>query len=154
MRLSCPNCQTEYEVPDGALTGRSRKLRCAQCMTVWQAEAISMYGQEPIPEPAAETSATPLEIPQPEVPADIAMPEAPVEPASERLTAQILDRSAPIGVNREQQDEAEPEPSPKLGLLVSALIVVVLVAVVLMAHRSIGHIWPPSLRLFNALGLR
>jgi predicted Zn finger-like uncharacterized protein len=39
MRLSCPNCATEYEVPDAALAGRSRKLRCAHCGTEWRSAA-------------------------------------------------------------------------------------------------------------------
>lgn len=40
MRLSCPNCGTEYQVPDAALVGRSRKLRCANCGREWQTEPL------------------------------------------------------------------------------------------------------------------
>jgi predicted Zn finger-like uncharacterized protein len=36
MRLSCPTCATEYEVPDSAIAGRRRKLRCGQCGHQWQ----------------------------------------------------------------------------------------------------------------------
>jgi hypothetical protein len=32
-------------------------------------------------------------------------------------------------------------------------VVLLLIAIVLAEHRAIGHAWPPSLRLFNALGL-
>lgn len=36
MRISCPNCSTEYEVPDAALAGRSRKVRCERCGSLWR----------------------------------------------------------------------------------------------------------------------
>jgi predicted Zn finger-like uncharacterized protein len=42
MRLSCPGCQTEYEVPDAALAGRVRTLRCANCSHQWE------YGPLPV----------------------------------------------------------------------------------------------------------
>jgi predicted Zn finger-like uncharacterized protein len=37
MRVSCPGCQTEYDVPDAALAGRTRTLRCAKCGHQWAA---------------------------------------------------------------------------------------------------------------------
>jgi len=52
MRLSCPTCQTEYNVPDAALTGRTRKLRCVTCGTQWEAGPISAPQPEPEPDPA------------------------------------------------------------------------------------------------------
>jgi predicted Zn finger-like uncharacterized protein len=39
MRVSCPNCSTEYDVPDAALAGRSRKLRCERCGHKWRTSA-------------------------------------------------------------------------------------------------------------------
>jgi len=39
MRVSCPNCSTEYDVPDAALAGRSRKLRCERCGHAWRTGA-------------------------------------------------------------------------------------------------------------------
>jgi predicted Zn finger-like uncharacterized protein len=41
MRLSCPACQTEYEVPDAALTGRARTLRCGHCDHQWQVAPLA-----------------------------------------------------------------------------------------------------------------
>jgi len=40
MRVICPNCSTEYEVPDAALAGRSRKLQCASCGGRWRAGPV------------------------------------------------------------------------------------------------------------------
>jgi hypothetical protein len=36
---------------------------------------------------------------------------------------------------------------------ISILIVLLIIAAVLAEHRHISHAWPPSQRLFNALGL-
>ena len=38
MRISCPGCQTEYDVPDVAFNGRPRTVRCQQCNHQWLAE--------------------------------------------------------------------------------------------------------------------
>ena len=66
MRLSCPSCQTEYDVPDAALTGRTRKLRCVTCGNQWEAGPIAAPEPEPEPEhepePVPETSPTAAEI--------------------------------------------------------------------------------------------
>ncbi len=147
MRLSCPNCQIEYEVPDTALTGRSRTLRCDNCMTRWKTPALEMYRTEPaetvgaLPEDAGDTVFTPRK------PADAVMAAAPaVEVARGPARPSILKTS--------QGTPAEVEPSAKRGLAISLLLVLLMVALVLLAHRQIGHFWPPSLRLFHALGLR
>jgi len=161
MLLSCPNCQTEYDVPDAALTGRARKLRCANCMTTWTAPALEMYRE---PEPAA-----------PDLPEAVAeTPETePVLVEDTGQTVVIAGDAAIAGIGEVVQEPAPeppermrfskpsreppatlPAPSAKRGLGKSILIVVLVIVVVLLAHRLIGHIWPPSLRLFNALGLR
>jgi len=41
MRISCPDCSTEFDVPDAALAGRSRKLRCDLCGHAWRHTAAT-----------------------------------------------------------------------------------------------------------------
>jgi predicted Zn finger-like uncharacterized protein len=78
MRISCPNCSTEYEVPDAALAGRSRKLRCERCGTEWRTS---------VPEQAAPaeewpvTAAAPAAWPPSAVPEEPEMPSWEVPPA-------------------------------------------------------------------------
>jgi len=60
MRLSCPTCQTEYDVPDAALTGRTRKVRCVNCGTLWEAGPIAVAA--PIAVPAPDPAPTAAEI--------------------------------------------------------------------------------------------
>jgi predicted Zn finger-like uncharacterized protein len=161
MRLSCPNCQTEYDVPDAALTGRSRRLRCATCMTTWKVPALAMYRDEPvvaeapaapepaIAEPAARETVTAAEILAEAVPQPVgAADETMVREAPEPVRVSLLKTS------REVAAEAAPDGSSQRGLRISILLVLLIIVVVLAAHRAIGHFWPPSLRLFNALGLR
>ncbi|MDR3531297.1 MAG: zinc-ribbon domain-containing protein [Rhodopila sp.] len=61
MRIACPSCAAEYEVPASRLTPR-RMVRCARCGEKWMAvrEAEVVPAPEPAP-PANETA-------QPKVP--------------------------------------------------------------------------------------
>ena len=109
----------------------------------------------------------------PQIPAEPATFQIPAEPAAPTPPAQAsaatLEASEPAGVperpraraerdarskiRHENRPRAVPAPSGNRGWLVSVLLVLLLIAVVLAAHRQIGNLWPPSLRLFNALGL-
>lgn len=160
MRVSCPKCQTEYEVPDAALTGRSRTLRCATCMTKWRVPALEMFrqsGTEPAaPEPAA---------PEPEPAAAGAEPAAADKDAGAALLQDACpaqDKAMakpepghpnPLQATRERLQAAGPAPSAARGLVISVLLVLLIIGAVLVEHRAIGAAWPPSLRLFNAIGL-
>lgn len=79
MRLSCPGCQTEYEVPDAALVGRVRTLRCAHCSHQWE------YG------PLAALPAA-VEIAEPAA----AWPNASLKPAYEPIDPPTRDSWPPL----------------------------------------------------------
>ncbi len=76
MRLSCPNCLTEYDVPDAALAGRTRMLRCAHCGHQWQhaADVVEMAAEPAFAAPPPpdmmppEEPAMPMPLPEPVVP--------------------------------------------------------------------------------------
>lgn len=39
MRITCPNCETRYDVPDAKIGSKGRQVRCARCGTRWHATA-------------------------------------------------------------------------------------------------------------------
>ena len=163
MRVPCPSCQIEYDVPDAALTGRARTVRCSNCMTKWKVPALEMYRKpetpdlEPVtapqiadePEPDLDPSADRDDTPEPI--ADEAMAE-PVE--AEPAPQPELGQPARPSVLTASKD-AEPSPvmhEPPL-MRISLLLLLLIIVLVLAEHRAISNLWPPSARLFNALGL-
>ncbi len=196
MRVSCPNCQTEYNVPDAALAGRTRKLRCANCDTQFQAG--------PLPAPPASEPPTPPAAPQfsdsppsPPPPLDDWPRPAtgtPYQPATTSVTDNIRPFPEPAFANpyappatprpappdpmearsiadresfaallessrqastQESDDEdtthAKRRPSP---WLISILVLLLLIGLAFAERTHIMAAWPPSTRLFGALGLR
>jgi predicted Zn finger-like uncharacterized protein len=157
MRLSCPQCHTEYEVPDAALAGRARTLRCADCGTKFKAPALPETPAEPVIETIPEPEiAAPAEATEPVI-ADAPFTEAPVEDPAEAIEAppapEVAVKPPTPAKPGMPKPAAAAQPRPNRGLGVSILIVLLAIAVILAEHRAIGHAWPPSLRLFNALGL-
>ena len=126
MKITCPSCAAEYNVPDGLAAGRI--VRCAKCATEWAPVAPPAVVFEP-PPPAEP-------VPPPEVP--------PPPPTIDRLERPVV-----------------PPPAPatrRLPLLLawagSLLIVVMAVAAAIVFRAPISHAWPPSQRVYGALGLR
>ncbi|MBV8613692.1 MAG: zinc-ribbon domain-containing protein [Acetobacteraceae bacterium] len=124
MRLVCPDCAAAYEVPPSKLGGR-RRLRCARCGREWVAPG----------EPAGATEA----------------PGASFEDAPEAAEP----RAAPPGTRA----AVAPRPAPRGGLALrlcwaASLLVLAIAAWESVAWRSaVMRAWPPSQRLYVALGL-
>jgi predicted Zn finger-like uncharacterized protein len=92
MRLTCPHCSTEYEIPDAALAAGSRRLRCDRCGHQWRQEG-----------PVAAPESAPVE---PEI---LVTPEMskPGRVTSENLP-KFLTKRDPRGDQAEGRDEREP----------------------------------------------
>ncbi len=136
MRVSCPNCDAAYEIPEQVLAAGGRRLRCARCAHEW-APAVPPPPQATAdPDPPAVSAPPPLPaVPRP--PADI--PGAPLV-ASPKLT----------------QDRERPDRRQAKAAVGWILTVVVLAGLSFAAYRfrqTVQEVWPPSTLVYSALGL-
>ncbi|MEM7241300.1 MAG: zinc-ribbon domain-containing protein [Pseudomonadota bacterium] len=114
MRITCPNCSSQYEVAEDAIPPAGRDVQCAKCSHIWfqASPAAPMMLDDVAPAEAAapagatfrsarvDRSAEPAQsapAPAPEVPQDAPVASAAAEPAAApQATAEI----------------AQPEPAP------------------------------------------
>jgi predicted Zn finger-like uncharacterized protein len=148
MRLTCPKCHTEYEVPDAALAGRVRTLRCGNCGAEFKAPALPAAVEIPTEAPPE----LPLEPAESLAPVPETAAAEPIEPPA-KLAAVLYPPIPPKPVQAAPMRAAPMRAAPDRALGISLLVLVLIIALVLAEHRAIGQAWPPSLRLFNALGL-
>ncbi|MGC8476213.1 MAG: zinc-ribbon domain-containing protein [Acetobacteraceae bacterium] len=128
MRLDCPNCAASYDVPDTLLGGR-RAVRCARCGHQW-----------------AYAAPAPLSVPF-SVPA-----AAEAEPAPPEMTPVAAARPVPLAPR--PPAAARPGLALRLAWAGSAVLLAAGLIAALALHRPIARAWPPSQRLYAALGLK
>ncbi|SFK83778.1 zinc-ribbon domain-containing protein [Shimia haliotis] len=57
MRLICPNCGAQYEVPDDVIPAEGRDVQCSNCGDTWfQAHPDAVQAKEPVAEPIQTTA--------------------------------------------------------------------------------------------------
>jgi len=151
MRLSCPECLTEYEVADAALANRTRTLRCAHCGYQWvhaapafespafgAASEVPLDGVEtgvwPAAEEVVESESSAVEVGAAETPL---VPDEVLAPVTPRVPTARPVQPAPV----------------RRGRLVFVLLVLVVIAAVFAAHEPLMKAYPASARFFAAFGL-
>lgn len=104
MRLTCPNCDAQYEVPDEAIPPAGRDVQCSNCSNTW-------YQHHPD---------QPEDAPDPQTGDDEPSPDTPSAPARRRLDPQVADilRAEAEHEARLRGSEAQTglESQPDLGL--------------------------------------
>lgn len=127
MRIACPSCAADYEVPDRLLAGATRRLRCARCGAEF---ALPGAAAAPAPTPDAAPAAMD-HVPEP------APPPAPRVPL----------------VAMHQEPEAGAPVALRRAWAASVALVLGATASLLLFRGAVMEGWPPAIRLFAALGL-
>jgi predicted Zn finger-like uncharacterized protein len=155
MRIACPSCSAEYDVPDSLLAAGPRALRCTRC-------GHQFHAGEPVAPPPAAPPARPdapvLEpvaaAPSPPEPPPAAAIEPPPAPP---LAAPPISPPAPSFQDRVREAAMEPAPRTGGALAVAwAISFAVLGACGWAGYRyqaDIVQAWPPAARFYQAVGL-
>lgn len=124
MRIACPDCAAEYDVPDHLLVGNPRAMRCARCGRVWTPAALP---EEALPPPEQE--------PEPEAAAE-SQPEPPPAPAAPAPAPAVVRRTGLL-----------------VAWLVTAAVIIGAVVGVVTRRDDLVRAWPPAERAYRAVGL-
>lgn len=106
MRLTCPNCGAQYEIPETAIPDDGREVQCSACGETWTQQRPDAAMHAPAEQPAEDEPAPPHPEPvqrrlDPEI-ADILRSEA----ARERA------KRAAEATGDVQPDREPPQPTP------------------------------------------
>jgi len=151
MRIACPNCAAEYDVPDAALAAGPRLLKCARCGHHFHARSVLQEEPEPPPPPAPEKPRDRLAERVSAGAGDRAMTVTDRPPPSRGPT-----RSMPIDPPLPRLGDAPASPPDRFALAGWVVTVAVLIGGALAAYAFRAEIvaaWPPAARVFAALGL-
>jgi predicted Zn finger-like uncharacterized protein len=165
MRIACPFCSAAYDVP-APLLREPRMVRCAQCSREWLVGPISsepartqpkspvaeppVYGSEATRTPPAATATVLTQPPTGAAP----RPAPDPRPASFYSPDPAMYRHADTEL-RLANSEARRPSAPVVVAWVASVAVLLLLAWAAYTWRSeVMDAWPPSQRLYAALGLK
>ena len=154
MRIACPVCAATYDVPDQMLASE-RKVRCGKCGHQWvpAMAAVDSRAAPPPPLPPEPEPPLPQPEPRPVVRERIAdLPRAPANPPP-----LAIDRITDSSYGVPETAVAPAAPRRRTGVWVGWIVSIVIWALVVWAayhyRADIMAAWPPSQRLYAALGL-
>ena len=118
MRLVCPNCGAQYEVPSEVIPANGRDVQCSNCGDTWFQRHPDEIAAEEAEAQAAETAAAappPADVPEPEPeisaePEPEPEPERPLAPPAEDAGA--ARRRLAMPDDDEEYEESDPGPVP------------------------------------------
>jgi predicted Zn finger-like uncharacterized protein len=161
MRIVCPSCDAAYEVPESILAPGKRAVRCVRCGTEWTP------GREPQTapsnaEPPAPSPMQPLLDEPPPVELRRLAPPRPdgAKPAKKLASYRGRDERRLTAIDPDERPpprEDDPTRGRRVALVGWVLSLLLLVALGFGAVAWRGAVmasWPPSERLYAALGLR
>ena len=130
MRIICPSCEAEYDVPEALLGTAPRPVRCARCATEWIPHGFPAPPPLPIP----------------------VEPPAPPEPPSTENAAPSLADEARLPTTRKPARGNRLWPA--LAWLATIAIIIAAIASAYVWRDSIARAWPPSRQIYSRLGVQ
>ncbi len=161
MRITCPACNASYDVPD-AMLGVGRSVRCVRCLREWQPQPASPARDAALTEnvvpPAFEVPAFEddgLDLPRQDRPRFTAddldttpPPAAPLAPIDAHAWRDVL-----LAQGNAREPAAAGRRDGWIGWLASLVLLAVLAAAAVAWRSAAQRAWPPSARVYGALGL-
>jgi predicted Zn finger-like uncharacterized protein len=161
MRIVCPSCNAAYDVPDAILAGGPRVVKCARCGGEWTPAPAGA----PTPAPATDKPPAIAADDDPPPPAKPAGPMAALEaegagrlePRVNPLRPRTEPRATPTTVDA---DPPAPVAARKAGAgpiaawILSLIVLIGAGGAAVTWRAQVMAAWPPSQRVFAAVGLR
>lgn len=117
MRLICPNCDAQYEVPDEVVPTAGRDVQCSNCGKTWFQDHPDHAPAAPEDAPLSVDAPAPDEEVSPPPPAAPAPPQDPPRKQLDPAVADILRQEAEAEFEARKRRQSEPlESQPDLGL--------------------------------------
>jgi len=148
MRIVCPSCSAAFEVPEGRLTP-GQAVRCARCGTDWTplAELEPMFDAPAVDPAEPPRAAGPVPLNRPEPPNVLAASS----PIADQPAPGVLVRSRLI-LDRVSQFTGT-EAALIAGWAASIALVIGMTWAAVAWRGEVMRTWPPSERIYTALGL-
>jgi predicted Zn finger-like uncharacterized protein len=149
MILTCPACQTRYQVDAAKFPPQGRNVRCARCSNVWHATPDTLNGPETEPDwMAPEPASAPAFAPAEPVREAYAQPDQ-RDPEPQENEGVYDEPAAPVAAK-------SGPPGWLIGAGWAALVgVVLLIGVIATVYRQqVVEAWPQSASLYSKLGMK
>jgi predicted Zn finger-like uncharacterized protein len=142
MRIVCPSCSAEYDVPESLVTA-GRVVRCARCGGEWMPVEAGAAEPETVP-PAIEDS-----------PPDAGQPVADAAPEALATEHLAVADAPPSAMDRLASHSARPSSRIRLRLawLASLAVLAFLGSSAYAWRAEIVTAWPPSARMYAVFGV-
>jgi len=165
MIITCPHCQTRYQVANDTIGAVGRKVQCAHCHEAWQAVPVAegaddrLFDEDAERELDAEFAAEARRADQPPVPAAPAAPPAPVQEMAAAIRSQI----DPVAAQRRERaffrrqsrmGRQLPLARVRRTVRIASLVILALVlAAVVTLRTNIVRQFPELAGVYAAAGL-